>query len=632
MEEQVVKFEDAEISNMVHKWVRSKISKEFKFREHQLECIIRIIQNILNHGNHNYVVEAPTGSGKSLINLISAGVLAENFDITSYILVSDLSLWEQYADFLNKHKKTDIAMLKGKIGNYKCMLNGEDITIADCKIAGLSWASMYNHNTIEKFGYECAYTCPYIKARKKALKSKVCLMTYQLFIQMFKKINPTDNNPFQFKYRDVLFCDECHNIPSIVETRVHAHMKEKDLDIILNIYDYVTKQYDNLGLFKSEFNDEYDIPNAIEWINRYSRQDLIDRFNRNWKILSNPEIKKHEDDIATEDYHNMLKEIVPVCEDIRNKIQLYKANHTPISKEEMKLFGITNWFWDYALEFSEYYDLINVCGKEYQLKEIAPNTRKDEGPVVTFRCLKEDYLVYKYLLNKADFKVMLSATVGGKESFDDNMGFKYTIDKESLMERLPSTFDFSESPIHFLNKFKMSLRERDISFNHLKTIIYSICQTKFKDQRGLIQTGSYHIAQRLYDEAPTEVKARILIYNGSREKNTMIKIHQMSSNTILVGPTLNEGIDLPGDECRFIIILKVPYPNLGDRYVKEKIKYYPLWYNSSTSNEIIQGIGRGIRYNGDWCVTYIFDACFWNLYNSTLEQYSPELQERINII
>ena len=628
------KYSNEEISVFCHKWVTSKINKTFKFRQYQLETIINIIQNVLKHGNHNYVIEAPTGSGKSLINIISAGVLADYFDITSYILVSDLFLWQQYADFLNKYKKTGIAMLKGKVGNYTCLLNGEDITMADCKMAGLSWASMYNYNTIEKFGYECAYTCPYVKARKLAVKSKVCLMTYQLFIQTFKMIDPDDNNPYQFKQRDVLFCDECHNIPNIVETRVHAHMKEKDLNTILSIYDYINKEFIQLNLFDDSrtFNEEYDLPNALNWIKKYKRQDLINKFNTIWKILSNPETKKHEDDIMTEEYHQMLKEIVPVCEDIRNRIQLYKINKTPVSKEEMKLFSITNWFWDYALEFDEYYGLIEICGKEYQLKEITPNTRKDEGPVVTFRCLKEDYLVYKYLLNKADFKIMLSATVGGKESFDENMGFSYTKDQTSVMEKIPSTFDFSQSPIHFLNKFKMSLKERDISFNHLKNVIYSICKTKFNDQRGIIQTGSYHIAKRLYDEAPQDIKSRILIYNGSHEKSTMIKIHQMSTNTILVGPTLNEGIDLPGDECRFIIILKVPYPSLGDKYVKEKIKFYPLWYNSSTSNEIIQGIGRGIRYDGDWCVTYIFDACFWNLYNSTLEQYPPELQERINII
>ena len=181
-------YDDETIIEVCNEWVKNKISKDFKFREYQLECIVKIIQNVLTHGNHNYVVEAPTGSGKSLINIISAGVLADYFDVTSYILVSDLFLWEQYANFLNKHKKTGIAMLKGKIGNYKCILNGEDITLADCTVAGLSWASMYNKNTIDKYGYDCAYTCPYVKARKKAVKSKVCLMTYQLFIQTFKKI------------------------------------------------------------------------------------------------------------------------------------------------------------------------------------------------------------------------------------------------------------------------------------------------------------------------------------------------------------------------------------------------------------------------------------------------------------
>jgi Rad3-related DNA helicase len=621
-----VEYSKEQITLYVKEWVADKISRNFEFRQYQLECIVNIIDNILSHGNHNYVVEAPTGSGKSLINIISAGVLADYFDITSYILVSDLFLWEQYSDFLNRHKRTGIAMLKGKIGNYKCMLNGEDITLADCTLAGLSWASMYNLNTIQKYGYECAHSCQYVKSRKKAIKSKVCLMTYQLFIQTFKMINPNDNNPYQFKYRDVIFCDECHNIPGIVEQRVHAHIKEKDLDILLEIYDYVNKP--ELDLFNDTFGED----GSSNFLKNISRKDIIDQFNECWKVLSNPETRKDEDMIYREQYDNLIQKFVPVCDDIRNRITLAKTNKENITKEDLHMFSISNWFWDYALEFGEYCDLIKVCGKEYQLKEIAPNNRKEEGPVCTFRCLKEDYLVFKYLLNKAQFRVMLSATIGGHEAFDENMGFSYTTDQKSLMEVIPSTFDFTESPVHFLNKFKMSLKERDISFNHLKTIIYSICKTKFQDQRGMIQTGSYNLAKRLYDEAPFEIKQRMLVYNGSREKNNMIKLHQISSNTILVGPTLAEGIDLPGDECRFIIIMKVPYPSLGDRYVKEKIKFYPLWYNSATSNEIIQGIGRGVRYDGDWCVTYIFDACFWNLYMSTKEQYSKELQERINII
>ena len=237
---------------------------------------------------------------------------------------------------------------------------------------------------------------------------------------------------------------------------------------------------------------------------------------------------------------------------------------------------------------------------------------------------------------------MLSATVGTKDAFDERMGFQYeqksrwdhenAIVNESYMEVIPSTFNFSESPVYFFNKFKMSFREREISFKHLKTVIYSICNTKFKGQKGMIQTGSYEFAKRLYNDAPEDIKSRMLIYNGSREKVSIVNLHKISEDTILVGPTLNTGIDLPGDQCRFIIMLKIPYPTLMDILVHERNKLYPLWYMSHTSNEVIQGIGRGVRYNGDWCVTYILDACFDTLYRSTKNQYPIELQERIQYI
>ena len=170
------------VEGYILEWVNQKISNEFEFREHQFEAIVDIIVNILENGNKNYVVEAPTGAGKSLINIIAAGVLAEYFDLTSYILVSDLFLWEQYDKFIQQHKDMNFASIKGQTGNYTCLMNKEDMRNADCKMAGLSWASLFNKSTIDKYGYNCAYRCEYIKARKKALSAKVCLMTYQLFL------------------------------------------------------------------------------------------------------------------------------------------------------------------------------------------------------------------------------------------------------------------------------------------------------------------------------------------------------------------------------------------------------------------------------------------------------------------
>lgn len=632
------------IERITKEWVFEKIGEDFEFREYQLESIVKIVKNIIDHKYHNYIVEAPTGSGKSLINIISAGVLADYFDMTSYILCSDLFLWEQYENFIKKHKNTGIAALKGQTGNYLCRLNGEDMKNADCKMAGLSWAAMFNPAIIKKYGYDCAYTCEYVKARKKAIKAKVCIMTYQLFL--FIMNNPMYNTNSMggpiFAPHDVLFCDECHNIPEIVQLQYSPTIVKSHWEKLECLYNKTT-EHERLLFDNDEMVNE--VNEKIDKIAIYSKYDtwekLHEKLKQFWKVWTCPESRKDEDVECANEYYKILESYANICEEIKDNIINKRSKGETLSKDDVKMFKLVSWYDNHMCEWHDFCEAINKCGSEYLLKDITI-ANDDKHISVAFKCTKEDFIVWYFFLQRAPYKVMVSATVGTKEAFDERVGFKYetaeewdnenSIFNESYMEVIPSTFDFEKSPIFFFNKFKMSFRERDISFRHLKTVIYSILKTKFNNQKGMIQTGSYEFAKRLYDDAPLEIKQRILIYNGSREKVNMVKIHQMSNDTILVGPTLNTGVDLPGDNCRFIIILKVPYPSLADKLVNARNKLYPLWYNSHTSNEIIQGIGRGVRFNGDWCVTYILDACFNSLYISTKNQYSEELQQRIKYV
>lgn len=642
-------YDDIRIKEYCYEWVEHKISKSFKFRENQLECIVRIIHNVLDHKYQNYICEAPTGSGKSLINIIAAGVLADYFDMTSYILVSDLFLWDQYEKFLKKHKNTGIAALKGQTGNYTCLINGEDIKNADCRIAQVSWPTLFTKSGIDNSGYDCAYKCKYVQARKKAIKSKVCIMTYQLFL--FIMNNPMFNKDSHgapiFSTHDILFCDECHNIPEIVQLQYAPAIFYDDFDKLKKLYHQSTNyQLDlfNIAQLSDNLSDDTDINKLYEEYDNW--ETLYIKLLKFWKTWTCPQSRKDEDITCIKEYLDILKLYIPVVNSIKNDFANKKLNKEHISKEDIQLFKLCSWHENYMCHWNDFNEAIAYTGVEYMIKDANISDKnkyvKDEDICVTFKCTKEDYITWRFLLSKVQHKVMLSATVGTKDAFDERMGFQYekqtkwkhpnSIINESYMEVLPSIFNFDESPVYFFNKFKMSYREREYSFNHLKTVIYSICSTKFKNQKGMIQTGSYEFAKKLYDNAPKELKARMLTYKGSRDKVNTVKLHQMSKDTILVGPTLNTGVDLPGDDCRFIIILKVPYPTLIDKLICERNKLYPLWYNSHTSNEIIQGIGRGVRYDGDWCVTYILDACFNSLYRSTKNQYPIELQERIKYV
>ena len=92
------------IEGLVVKWAIKTFGPSFKFRPKQKETIVSIIYDWLNNTD-NIILDAPTGSGKSIVAIIVGGVLSEYFGKTGYILISDLSLLEQYSLVYVLHHK-----------------------------------------------------------------------------------------------------------------------------------------------------------------------------------------------------------------------------------------------------------------------------------------------------------------------------------------------------------------------------------------------------------------------------------------------------------------------------------------------------------------------------------------------
>lgn len=612
-----------DIETNVQKWVNVYIGETFTFRQYQFEKICDILENILvTKENHTHIVEAPTGSGKSLIIIIAAGVLSRYYGMTSYILCSDLFLFSQYESFLKSHSLIPFGMLKGQTGNYCCEVNGEDMKNADCRLAQIAWSALYDKQKAEELGYPCAEKCEYVQARKKAVKADVVLMTYQLFLfsMLLASKNPKST---YFRKKDVVFCDECHNIPNIIRSKFAPTMSLKEIDKIMDIYhESDLRSHD---LFEE---DGYDIQNIYK--EDELKQKLLYLFDR----FCDDTTSKKEDYDNILQYQEILDNLEPTLTTLENVIGAAKRNGTT-NPNDLRTWKTISHIRNQMCYWNDLMRCLTAINQENS--EIEPHKyllkigeEKNNEKKINFSCIKEDYMVYKYLLCEASWKVLLSATVGGKHAFEENIGAQFTEERQTKFEFIPSTFNFEKSPVYFLNKYRMSFKERDTSFEAIRPIVFNLINQN-KGKRGIIQTGSYDFAKKLQFYAPPEIASRFLMYNGSKEKQAAVEEHKQREDGILIGPTLVEGVDLPDDLCRFIIILKVPYPNLKDRYVTEKIKLFPMWYNSQTSNAIIQGIGRGVRNDKDYCVTYIMDACFYSLYISTKEQYAPELQKRIFI-
>ena len=121
------------IEGLVVKWAIKTFGPSFKFRPKQKETIVSIIYDWLNNTD-NIILDAPTGSGKSIVAIIVGGVLSEYFGKTGYILISDLSLLEQYRNDIEMYLP-EWAVLKGQ-QTYTCLVNGLNFNVGVCKLKG----------------------------------------------------------------------------------------------------------------------------------------------------------------------------------------------------------------------------------------------------------------------------------------------------------------------------------------------------------------------------------------------------------------------------------------------------------------------------------------------------------------
>jgi Rad3-related DNA helicase len=132
--------------------------------------------------------------------------------------------------------------------------------------------------------------------------------------------------------------------------------------------------------------------------------------------------------------------------------------------------------------------------------------------------------------------------------------------------------------------------------------------------KGLIHVASYSAGRRLMADLAARLprEARRLLWIESAEGKPAALAHHRASPlpTVLVSPSLREGVDLPDDFLRFQVLTKLPYPDLGDPWTATRRERDPRWYAVETAKALVQAYGRSCRHAEDFGVTYVLDAQF----------------------
>lgn len=554
----------------------------FRFRPNQKEAVMDTVYKWLSGETRDVILQGPTGSGKSAIGLLAAAVLSEHYGKKGYIVISDLSLIQQYERDCEKFFN-EFAVIKGQ-HTYTCMKNGLPFTTGVCKLKGCK-----QYKDIYRKFPECAGECQYLIERGKAIDSDVLVCTYSFWLiqqNLVRKV--TDNPPFGM--RDFVICDEAHKLTGIVQSHFSPTLADSDIGKFRNV-------------MESGSPDDISVIDEIEDV----RTKI--RFTEDNKMIF---------DLLSE-YTEKMNIVVDAADTIRRSLADKIDNDEKLSKEDKILVMNSDFVSDHYESFSEYISIIDKSGLETLVKN-------PSGEKIIFNCIDESYLMEKYFHNNCGYKMYMSATIGDPAAYarDTAISDYYSID-------IPSTFNFEKSPIFYVADYRLSYKEKQDTLPKIVQLI-SATMDMYTGKRGIIQTGSYEFAKSLLEMSPAHNRKRMILYDDSKEKDEALAYFKTCNDKVIVGPSLVEGLSFDDDLCRFQIIMKVPYPSLADRFVKAKKDLKPDWYSNTTAISILQGVGRGIRSENDWCVTFIFDGCFTYLMKSSFSMFPKEFVNRIQVI
>jgi Rad3-related DNA helicase len=246
--------------------------------------------------------------------------------------------------------------------------------------------------------------------------------------------------------------------------------------------------------------------------------------------------------------------------------------------------------------------------------------------IITEHVFVNEYL-NDFVFKNYDHVIFMSATILDKKMFSFINGLDESV---TSYYEIPSPFPLKNRPIYYLKIGKMNFYNKEETFKKQIPWIKKIL-AKYKNNKGIIHTANYEITNWLKEN----IMDSRLLFHDSEDRTEILEKHLTSIEpTVLVSPSMMEGISLDDELARFQILLKINYPNISSNKIKQRQKMKPEWLSWSACVNTIQSAGRGVRNGDDYCDTFILDSNFSDLlkYNSHfLPKYFTDAIKQLKI-
>ncbi len=252
-------------------------------------------------------------------------------------------------------------------------------------------------------------------------------------------------------------------------------------------------------------------------------------------------------------------------------------------------------------------DMLKISREEDFVEWVVERGRNNEGQWLTFKPVKVSSFAQSLLFDFADKILMLSATILDAPTYLRSLGIH---PEQAEVITVASDFPPENRPIYVRPVAKMTRHSIEKDMPKLLKEIVELLESHPND-KGVIHAHSYKISGYIAKNMPKAYQHRLVTHYSSDGREAALDKHiQSIQPTVLLTPSMTEGIDLADDLSRWQVICKIPYPYLGDPQVAKRKDIDAAWYDWKTCLTVVQAYGRSIRSSDDYAVTYVLDADF----------------------
>lgn len=224
-------------------------------------------------------------------------------------------------------------------------------------------------------------------------------------------------------------------------------------------------------------------------------------------------------------------------------------------------------------------------------------------PTAVFKPVMVDKVAEQAAWRHGNKFLLMSGSVVSAREMADSLGIPHWRAVNVAVD-----WDPGRRPIYVAPVANVVWRNKDEAYPAVARAVREIID-HHPGERVLVHAVNYQLTKAIHQVAQGNGRP-VFTYTNAAERERALALYMDTPGSVIVAPSLDRGVDFIDDLARVQVICKVPFPSLGDKQVRTRANMGSrgkTWFKVCTVRSIIQMVGRGMRHEDDWCVTYVLD-------------------------